>query len=52
MIQFLAVFMQASEAAGLELAVFFNGSLESSRKDDWIQSQLEARSKINNVSFS
>lgn len=51
MIQFLEVFIQASEAAGLELAVFFNGSLESPRRAEWIQNQLNARQKVNNVSL-
>ena len=51
MIQFLAVFIQASEAAGLELAIFFNGALETPRHSEWIQNQLNARLKVNNVSF-
>ncbi|XP_031778257.1 constitutive coactivator of PPAR-gamma-like protein 1 homolog isoform X1 [Nasonia vitripennis] len=49
MIQFLEVFIQASKAAGLELAVFFNGSQESLRRAEWIQNQLSARQKVNNV---
>ncbi|XP_058791366.1 constitutive coactivator of PPAR-gamma-like protein 1 homolog isoform X2 [Phymastichus coffea] len=49
MIQFLAVLMQQSEAAGLELAVYFNGSIETSRRSDWIQNQLNTRLKANNV---
>lgn len=50
MIQFLAVLMQQSEAAGLELAVFFNGSLETPRRSEWIQNELNTRLKASNVS--
>jgi hypothetical protein len=50
MMQFLAIFIEASEAAGLELAVFFNGSLETPRQLEWINNQLDAQLKVNNVS--
>ncbi|XP_012257994.2 constitutive coactivator of PPAR-gamma-like protein 1 homolog isoform X2 [Athalia rosae] len=49
MVQFLAVLTEATEMSGVELAVFFNGSLESTRRVDWIQHQLEVRIKVNNV---
>ncbi|XP_046419982.1 constitutive coactivator of PPAR-gamma-like protein 1 homolog isoform X1 [Neodiprion fabricii] len=49
MVQFLAVLTQATEMSGVELAVFFNGSLESPRRLDWIQQQLKVRIKVNNV---
>lgn len=49
MMQFLLVLMNATEMAGLELAVFFNGCLESSRRAEWIQNQLETRDKVNCV---
>ncbi|KAJ8666833.1 hypothetical protein QAD02_008495 [Eretmocerus hayati] len=49
MIHFLALLNQATEGVGLELVVFFNGSLENARRVEWIQNQLETRSKINNV---
>lgn len=51
MLQFLAVLIQTTEMSGLELAVFFNGSFESARRTDWVQSQLQMRAKINNVSY-
>lgn len=51
MLQFLAVFIQATDSAGLELGVFFNGSFESSRHVDWIQNQLQVRLNVNNVSI-
>lgn len=50
MLQFLAVLIQATEMSGLELAVFFNGCFESSRRADWILNQLQVRIKVNNVS--
>lgn len=50
MLQFLAVLIQATEMSGLELAVFFNGCFESSRRADWVQNQLQVRIKVNNVS--
>lgn len=50
MIQFLAVFIQATEMSGLELAVFFNGCFEPLRRADWIEQQLQMRAKVNNVS--
>ncbi|XP_023290727.1 constitutive coactivator of PPAR-gamma-like protein 1 homolog isoform X2 [Orussus abietinus] len=49
MVQFLAVLTQAMEMSDLELAVFFNGSLEAPRRADWIQNQLKIRTKVNNV---
>ncbi|XP_015592341.1 constitutive coactivator of PPAR-gamma-like protein 1 homolog isoform X2 [Cephus cinctus] len=49
MVQFLAVLTQATELAGVELAVFFNGCLESPRRAEWIQNQLKVRVKVNNV---
>ncbi|XP_012218409.1 constitutive coactivator of PPAR-gamma-like protein 1 homolog isoform X2 [Linepithema humile] len=49
MIQFLAVFIQATEMSGLELAVFFNGCFEPLRRADWIEQQLQMRAKVNNV---
>ncbi|XP_011495096.1 PREDICTED: constitutive coactivator of PPAR-gamma-like protein 1 homolog [Ceratosolen solmsi marchali] len=49
MIQFLTIFIETSETAGLELAVFFNGSLEAPRRVEWINDQLDARLKVNNV---
>jgi len=52
MIQFLAVFIQATEMSGLELAVFFNGCFEPLRRADWIEQQLQMRAKVNNVSSS
>lgn len=50
MLQFLAVFIQATEMSGLELAAFFNGCFESARRADWVQNQLQVRAKVNNVS--
>lgn len=50
MVQFLAVLIQATEMSGLELAVFFNGCFEASRRADWVQNQLQVRIKVNNVS--
>ncbi|KAF7387471.1 hypothetical protein HZH68_013148 [Vespula germanica] len=49
MVQFLAVLIQATEMSGLELAVFFNGCFEASRRADWVQNQLQVRIKVNNV---
>ncbi|XP_066596135.1 constitutive coactivator of PPAR-gamma-like protein 1 homolog [Prorops nasuta] len=49
MVQFLAVLIQSAETSGLELAVFFNGCFEPARRGDWIQEQLQVRTKINNV---
>lgn len=49
MVQFLAVLIQATEMSGVELAVFFNGCNERSRRSEWIQQQLQMRMKVNNV---
>lgn len=49
MLQFLIVFINTTDLSGLELVVYFNGSLESARRTEWIQSQLEMRDKVNNV---
>lgn len=49
MYQFILVLLQATEMQGVELAVFFNGSLEPSRRQEWIQNQLKVRLKVNNV---
>ncbi|XP_020294477.1 constitutive coactivator of PPAR-gamma-like protein 1 homolog isoform X2 [Pseudomyrmex gracilis] len=49
MLQYLAVLIQATEMSGLELVVFFNGSLEPLRNDEWIEQQLQMRAKVNNV---
>lgn len=49
MYQFILVLLQATDMNGAELAVFFNGSLESPRRAEWIQNQLKVRNKVNNV---
>lgn len=49
MVQFLSVLIQTIQNNNIELAVFFNGSLEPQRMDDWINDQLSDRKKINQV---
>ncbi|KAJ9598879.1 hypothetical protein L9F63_026589 [Diploptera punctata] len=49
MVQFLAVLIQTVQVSHIELAVFFNGSLEQQRMTEWIASQQEVRKKINQV---
>lgn len=50
MLQYLAVLIQATEMSGVEFVVFFNGCLEPLRKDEWVEQQLQMRTKVNNVS--
>ncbi|CAG0899993.1 unnamed protein product [Darwinula stevensoni] len=49
MVQFLAVLIQTVHTNSVEMAVFFNGSLEQPRISEWIKLQLDTRKKINSV---
>uniref|UniRef100_T1INJ6 Constitutive coactivator of PPAR-gamma-like protein 1 n=1 Tax=Strigamia maritima TaxID=126957 RepID=T1INJ6_STRMM len=49
MVQFLAVLIQTIESNNMELAVFFNGSLETQRMNEWIELQQKERKKMNQV---
>ena len=52
MVQFLAVLIQTIQNNNIELAVFFNGSLESQRMQEWIRMQQDERKKISQVIFN
>lgn len=49
MVQFLSLLMQAIERGNIELAVAFNGTLESSRMSEWIQEQADVRQRVGMV---
>lgn len=51
MVQFLSLLIQAIDRANIELAVVFNGTLESSRMTEWIQEQATIRQKVASVGF-
>ncbi|KAG8233956.1 hypothetical protein J437_LFUL014165 [Ladona fulva] len=49
MVQFLAVLIQTIQTSHVELAVFFNGSLEPQRMNEWIAAQQAVRRNVNQV---
>lgn len=49
MVQFLSVLIQTIQNNNIELAVFFNGSLEQQRLDDWHRQQQAERRKVGQV---
>ncbi|XP_064483500.1 constitutive coactivator of PPAR-gamma-like protein 2 isoform X2 [Ornithodoros turicata] len=49
MVQFLSVLIQTIQNNNIELAVFFNGSLEAQRMDEWVRQQQAERKKVNQV---
>ncbi|XP_046396585.1 constitutive coactivator of PPAR-gamma-like protein 1 homolog [Ischnura elegans] len=49
MVQFLAVLIQTIQTSNVELAVFFNGSLEPQRMNEWIAAQQAVRRNVNQV---
>jgi hypothetical protein len=51
MVQFLAVLIQTIQTSNVELAVFFNGSLEPQRMNEWIAAQQAVRRNVNQVSL-
>lgn len=49
MVQFLSVLIQTIQNNNIELAVFFNGSLEAQRMEEWVKQQQSERKKVNQV---
>lgn len=49
MVQFLSVLIQTIQSNNIELAVFFNGSLEQQRLDEWQRQQQVERRKVGQV---
>lgn len=49
MVQFLAVLVQTVQTNNIELAVFFNGSLELERMSEWVHQQYSLRRSISQV---
>lgn len=49
MVQFLSVLIETVQTGKIDLAFFFNGSLESERMQEWVATQLKARQNINLV---
>lgn len=49
MVQFLSLLTQAIEPGGIELAVVFNGTIESCRMNEWISEQTIKRQRVASV---
>lgn len=49
MVQFLSLLMQAIERGNIELAIVFNGTLESCRMSEWMAEQANVRQKVGMV---
>lgn len=49
MVQFLSLLTQAVERGNIELAVVFNGTIESSRMSEWVAQQANVRQRVGMV---
>ncbi|KAL3267989.1 hypothetical protein HHI36_007123 [Cryptolaemus montrouzieri] len=49
MVQFLSLLTQAIEPGSIELAVVFNGTIESCRMNEWVSEQATIRQKVASV---
>lgn len=49
MVQFLSLLTQAIERGNIELAVVFNGTIESCRMNEWVAEQANVRQKVGMV---